>query len=83
MSTLTSKELVNEIYLSSLRYCICGSQVQEEKKHHSCIVSGVARKIFTDIEGWKSYCIENGKRVASYYREQRIFPEHGNNVKNS
>ena len=82
MSTLTSNELVNEMYLSSLRYCICGSQVQEEKEHRSCIVSGISRKIFTDIDGWKAYCLENGRRIASYYRIETSFPEHLNNMRN-
>ena len=82
MSTLTSTELMTEMYISSLRYCICGSQVKQDKEHDSCIVSGITRKIFTDVDGWKAYCLENGRRIASYYRRETTFPEHVNNMRN-
>ena len=57
-------------------YCICGQKALEERSHRGCIESGVLRNIFTDIHGWREYCIENGKRIAPYYATNNfVFPE--------
>jgi hypothetical protein len=60
-----------------LRYCpMCGVRVLTKgtmnyEEHGSCLIAGRARRLFTDIQGWEAACLENGKRLATYFIETR------------
>lgn len=60
-----------------LRYCpMCGVRVLTKgtmnyEEHGTCLIAGTARRLFTDISGWDAACLENGKRLATYFIETR------------
>jgi len=59
-------------WLDNLEYCLCGDRVlnRSSVNHEGCIISGVARKFFSDIGGWREYIKENGQRIAEIYRNK-------------
>ena len=77
METATIEEVSDENWLNNLKICICGKKVIDMKSHHPCIISGTERGIFKTHSAWKEYCIENGKRIAGFYRNslKGIIPE--------
>lgn len=68
MHTATLEEVRDEKWLNNLKICLCGNQVLDIKSHDPCIISGITRGLFETHSMWKEYCVENGKRVAEFYR---------------
>lgn len=68
MSTVTKEQMADKDWLDNLKYCLCGHEVLNTELHQGCVISGISRGLFTSYSGWKEYCLENGKRVAEYYR---------------
>jgi hypothetical protein len=66
----TIQQTSSEDYLQGLRYCLCGKQLTDDTLHDGCIQSGIYRGMFKDINGWREYCIINGRRVAEYFRSE-------------
>lgn len=62
--------VADSAWLDNMEYCLCGIQVFNSSSvdHQGCIISGVARKFFSDIGGWRKYIKENGQRIAEHYR---------------
>jgi hypothetical protein len=67
-ATVTQEQITKE-WLDNLKICLCGQTITHTNPapHKGCIISGIARKLFTDLHGWEEYCKENGQRIAPYY----------------
>ena len=63
--------------LQDLRYCpMCGVRVLTKgtmnyQEHGACLIAGRATRLFTDVPAWDAACVENGKRLATYFIETR------------
>lgn len=69
-ATVTEEQTTTE-WLDNLKICLCGQTITDTNPtpHKGCLISGIARKLFTDLHGWEEYCKENGQRIASYHRK--------------
>lgn len=49
-----------------LKYCCeCGTQINNEELHYTCIKWGLMLKKYKTTTDWHVACLENGKRVAN------------------
>ena len=71
--SVTREQIMSDEWIDNLTICLCGKEVHtlESLRHEGCIISGIARNLFTDRKGWIEYSKKNGRRIAPYYRSSR------------
>jgi hypothetical protein len=69
----TREQIMSDEWIDNLTICLCGKEVDnlDSLTHEGCIISGIARNLFTDRKGWIEYSKKNGRRIAPYYRSSR------------